>query len=345
MPRYAIIFISIITICLIFSACEPDKAKQKKADAKEKDAVSVVRFEREFFQIEPGNIVPGLVMLAEKYPDLYPAFINGALGIPNKYNEFSKYESLIRELLTNPYVLGLYDSVQHKYPDLKRVEKDFTLAFRQYHKAFPDNPVPKVYSIISEFGAGAFTVGKETIGIGLDLFLGSEYVYYPAVGVPAFLLPRLDEQFIVPSAMQVLAKELAKEPIDKPTLLAFMLYHGKLLYFTEMMLPKKSEDLIMGYTPEQIAWCKENETNIWGFFIGKELLYNPRMMEFAKYIEDAPFTYGMPEGSPGRVATWTGWQIVRSYMKNNSGVSLAELMAMDDHQQIFNQSGYKPRKK
>lgn len=332
-------------VMLSFQACKCDKTKQKLPAVKEKDAFHIIRFEQEFFAVSPDNIEVEMKALHKKYPDLYPVFINGVLGIRQKHNEYAKYKNEIRELLTNRAVRGLLDSVQHKYPDLSRIEKDLADAFRIYRKEFPEYPQPVVYSVISEFGTGAFTIGKEIIGIGLDMFLGPDYVYYPAVGVPAFLLPRLDEPFIVPSAMLVLARELVREPIDKPTLLAFMIYHGKLLYFAEKMLPRKPEELIIGYTQDQLAWCNGNEANIWGFFIERELLYNPRMLEFAKYIEDAPFTYGMPEGSPGRVATWTGWQIVRSYMKNHPNVSLKELMEQQDHQLIFNQSGYKPRRR
>ncbi|MNL23930.1 hypothetical protein D3C87_1453440 [compost metagenome] len=46
--------------------------------------------------------------------------------------------------------------------------------------------------------------------------------------------------------------------------------------------------------------------------------------------------------SPGRVGAWIGWQMVRSYMKNNN-VTLPELLKTDN-KEIFEKSKYKPKK-
>jgi uncharacterized protein YjaZ len=46
--------------------------------------------------------------------------------------------------------------------------------------------------------------------------------------------------------------------------------------------------------------------------------------------------------SPGRVGAWIGWQIVRSYMKNNE-VTVAQLLKTNA-KQIFEKSKYKPKK-
>jgi len=344
MTRLYMLSCTLIFSVFIFIGCKSDKKEHHSEIIGQVNGIKIIRFEQVLFDINSSNLIPELEKLSKKYPDLYPVFINGILGIRKDPAQFKKYEPEMKEFLTNKYVLGLYDSVQLKYPTLKKIEKEFDGAFDLYLKAFPKNPRPVVYSIISEFGAGTFTVGKETIGIGLDMFLGSNYRYYPSVGIPNFMLHRLDRQYILPNAMQVLAKELTKEPVDKPTLLAYMVWQGKVMYFTEQMLPKVPEDRIIGFQPAQLKWCKESETGIWGFYIEKELLYNTRTLEFSKYLDEAPYTYGMPPESPGRVAVWSGWQIVRSYMKNNPNVTLSQLMADNDLQNIFNKSGYKPRK-
>jgi len=47
--------------------------------------------------------------------------------------------------------------------------------------------------------------------------------------------------------------------------------------------------------------------------------------------------------SPGQVGAWIGWQIVRSYMKNNNDISINELLNKKA-KEIFEQSKYKPKK-
>ena len=60
-----------------------------------------------------------------------------------------------------------------------------------------------------------------------------------------------------------------------------------------------------------------------------------------KYLNDAPFTSGMPSDSPGRTVVWTGFRIVEKYMKK-TGASLEELMQEQDYHKILRVAGYRP---
>ena len=61
-----------------------------------------------------------------------------------------------------------------------------------------------------------------------------------------------------------------------------------------------------------------------------------------KYLNDAPFTSGMPVESPGRAVVWTGYSIVGKYMQKNKNVSLERLMAEQDYHKILREAGYRP---
>jgi hypothetical protein len=65
-------------------------------------------------------------------------------------------------------------------------------------------------------------------------------------------------------------------------------------------------------------------------------------MSIKRFIDDAPYTAAFSEESPGRTGVWLGWQIVRSYMKQNKNTKLANLMNNANYQSILNQSGYQP---
>ena len=59
-------------------------------------------------------------------------------------------------------------------------------------------------------------------------------------------------------------------------------------------------------------------------------------------MNDGPFTAEITQDSPGRLGLWVGWRIVESYMRNNKGVTLHELINENDAQKILEQSFYKP---
>jgi hypothetical protein len=81
---------------------------------------------------------------------------------------------------------------------------------------------------------------------------------------------------------------------------------------------------------------------MWTFLAEHKLLFTTDRMSIKRFIDDGPYTSAFTDQSPGRTGAWIGWQIVRSYMKQNKEVTLAELMAKDDFQEILNQSGYQP---
>jgi uncharacterized protein YjaZ len=126
------------------------------------------------------------------------------------------------------------------------------------------------------------------------------------------------------------------------TLLDHMVHEGKILYFMQAMMPSAHDSLLIGYTSGQVEWCKKNETQMWTYLIEKEMLYSTKQMDVVRYINDGPQTSGFPAESPGRTGAWLGWQIIRKYMKRNPEITLANLMANNNYQEILNASAYLP---
>ena len=129
------------------------------------------------------------------------------------------------------------------------------------------------------------------------------------------------------------------------TLLSQMIYHGKLLYLKDLLLSNYTDDEKMGYTPKEISWCEENESYIWRYFLENELLYSNELKLNSRFIAPAPFSkfyLEIDNESPGQVGAWIGWQIVRSFVKNND-VPVAKLLELNA-KELFKKSKYKPKK-
>ena len=138
-------------------------------------------------------------------------------------------------------------------------------------------------------------------------------------------------------------KEIA--PVTDKTMLSQMIYYGKQLYLKDLLLPDYTDAEKIGYTPEQIKWCEENESYMWGYFLERELLYSVDSRLGNRFINPAPFSkfyLEIDNESPGRVGSWMGWQMVRSFAKNNN-VSLEDLLKMNA-KELFEKSKYKPKK-
>jgi uncharacterized protein YjaZ len=124
-----------------------------------------------------------------------------------------------------------------------------------------------------------------------------------------------------------------------------MIYYGKELYLKDVLLPNFTDAEKIGYKPEQINWCADNESYMWRYFIDENLLFNSDSKLPNRFINLAPFSkfyLEIDNETPGRVGQWVGWQIVRSFMKNNE-VSLQDMLKMDA-KELFEKSKYKPKK-
>ena len=125
-------------------------------------------------------------------------------------------------------------------------------------------------------------------------------------------------------------------------LLDNILYRGKIMFLLETFMPGEKPETLMAYTPEQLKWCRDHEKEMWTSIIEDKHLFQNNRMITAKYINEAPYTSFFPHESPGRTGIWIGWQIIRSYMKNNPDVGLKELMEESNYRKILEKSGYRP---
>ena len=126
------------------------------------------------------------------------------------------------------------------------------------------------------------------------------------------------------------------------TLMSNMIQHGKIMYFMDAMFPKMNDTLKIGFTKRQLDFCMKSESKMWTYLAEHKELFTTDRMNIKRFIDDGPYTAVFSEQSPARTGVWIGWQIVRSYMKQNPQVTLPELMQNQDHQKILNESGYQP---
>ena len=129
-----------------------------------------------------------------------------------------------------------------------------------------------------------------------------------------------------------------------PAFLDFMIYEGKLLYFLDCMMPNHPDSIKIGYTRGQSEWMEMNSSLVWAHFIENQMLYSSDRQTINNFVGDKPFTTAFGNDSPPKTAAFIGWQIVREYMRRNKEVSLPQLLANNNSQEILTKSKYRPRR-
>lgn len=336
---YLFFFISIAALSCIQKKSAPDISKINVN-------IRIERFDKDLNQIKPDSISEQLSALRKKYTWFYDDYIERII-LAGSTKDTGYYKNL-RTILQNQDYLELSATVNKTFPNLEKQENELNLAFRYIRYYYPTKKFPRLISFISGFAVQT-PLGNDYIGIGLDMFLGkSGERFYPAIrqSVPQYISKRFRPEYIAPRTIETfIREEMFPESVKDPTLLSKMIYNGKILYFMDAVLPETNDTLKIGYTKEQLQWCEDYKADTWVYFLQNELLFEADYMKIQKYLSEAPFTPGIGENSDSapKLGVWTGWQIVKEYMKRNPEVTIQQLMLEPDSQKILAGSKYKPR--
>ena len=332
----------IFSICLLAAACK----NKKEVDVSHIQVnLSIERFDKELSALSPAHVSVKAPQLKQKYGHFYADFMESILGVGSVTD--TAYYTQLRSVLSNKDYKELAAEVNRTFPDLQDQEEELTDAFKHIRYYYPKTKLPRVITFFSGFSVQT-PVGNDYIGIGLDMFLGLTSRFYPALvqSIPQYISRRFTPENITPRVIEGLIREDIFPDQDKDrSLLAKMVYNGKILYMMDAVMPDIADSLKIGYTSEQMEWAATYQPEVWAYFLQNNLLYEADYMKIQKYLTDAPFTPGIGQDSKSapKLGVYTGWQIVKRYMERNPDSTLQQLMEESDPQKILNGSKYKPR--
>jgi hypothetical protein len=325
---------SIGLFLFIFAGCGPTDYPAME--------VKVNRFEADLQRVNVNNLEADIKALREKDPLFFRVYVEGIMEVGPISDTMPIYLTMLERYLGNEAIQGLLATTQEKYPDLNFLEEGLGVAFYRLKELYPSFNPPQVYSFISEFYYGAITYDTTILAVGLDMYLGSDYKYYPAVNKPAYQIRKLERPYMVPNAVNSLLNNKFPLPTDREQFIDKLVYEGKMIYLMKHLMPEIADSVLLGYKQVHVDWCKASEASIWAFLIDRELLFSTNNQQYFRYFTDGPTTTDMHPDSPGYISKWVGWQIVKQYMER-SGVSIQELMSNNDGRSILEGAAYRPK--
>lgn len=350
--RYLLIIIFIVS--LIFSSC--GNSNENVPDVSNiKVALETRQFDKDLYAIDTNRIGAGLQQLLAKYPDFLNYFLDTimAYGIRGNYNDTVQgIREGLKPFLTYKDYVALEDTIKAHYPDTKAVDAELTDGFKFIKYYLPEYTVPKIiYLDMGLSNWSSFALDKTTACVGLDMFLGEHFRYYPSIGVPSYMAPHLRQSYIPVSLFSKIYKSMYPYISDDRTMLDLMIQRGKEQYFLHKIMPNKPDSVLFGFAQRQVEWCRNNEGLIYNFFIHENLLYDKQTHDIQPYVNDGPFAKGLEQvtdtvkTSPGNVGGWLGYRIVCSYMDQHPKKTLSELLKDPvDAAQFLDEARYKPKK-
>ncbi len=311
-----------VFICV--SSCNEEDAIEA-AIAKTIIPLDVERFDQQFSKVTPETL--------QKVKDTFYFLF------PNKYHDsiwIKKSRDTIQQEINT--------EVSKVFHDFSIVENELRAFFQHLNYYFPEVGIPsRVITITSDVDyEQSIVLTDKMLLVSLDAYLGVDHHFY--LGIKDYIRKNFRKSQILPDIVTAYGRRMANNK-NRRTFVSNLVYYGKLLYLKDKLIPQKANAEKIGYTEEELAWAQENEVQIWRYFIQKELLYSTEQQLLPRFLHPAPFSKFYLEldvETPGRLGQFIGWQIVKSYMKNNE-VSLQELLKKDG-EEIFKKSKYKPTK-
>jgi hypothetical protein len=328
---------------LIMSSCNSCEKNRLDVDVSNiKVSVKIERMEKELFKANPDQLKETNANFIDKYGDLYEAYISEMIQAGTPYDP--NIALSLAQFVTNEGMSDIAKEIEVKFPNLNKLKRELVEAFKHFKYYYSNAKVPTIVTYNSGLNYGVYLT-EDMIGIGLDMYLGPDnrlVKQVPVSVIPSYLKSKMKSSHILIDVVRGWYEYNYMEENIADDFLGNIIYHGKLMYAMDAMMPKVSDHRKMRYSRKELKWCERNEQNIWKFLIDEKMLYIKDKMEINKFIVDGPFTSSLPQDSPSRVGVWLGWQMVRAYMDDHQDVSFKQLMKIKNPKKIL--ASYNPKK-
>ena len=286
--------------------------------------LTIERFDKFFYESTPNDLFD----LKKNYPFLFPEQYDNKVWISRLNDSVQKQ---------------IYSEVNRVFSNLDNEKSEIQSFYNNFTSYFPKYELPRLITLISDVKyENRVILADSLLLIGLDNYLGSEHPFYSSM--PKYISDNLIRRMIISD----IAEEYAYYVIPRVNFYTFLdkiIFYGKVLYFKDIMLPKLEDRHKIGYSNLSMDWARQNEHYVWTYFVEKQLLFSSENKLITRFINNAPFSkfyLSIDNESPGMIGRFIGWEIVKSYMKNNN-TTFIEMILMNPID-IYNKSKYKPQK-
>ena len=332
----------IVTVVLAFGVFSCRSGHHNVNISNIKVDLKIKRLDKDLFEINPEDFSAAITVIKQDYAGFLQLFSH----VINAGNiDSTSFDYYLMQFCTDKLNNEVYDSIKKIFPNLTFLEEKLSKAFRYYKYYFPDKTIPDIYTCMSGFNA-SIIIDDSILAIGLDRYLGTNCEFYPRLGIYKYLSDRMTPQNIIFDCVYSwISSEWDFSDIGYKTdnVLTEIIHYGKLKYFQKCMLPKEKDELIFGFSSDQMKFCRNNESQMWTYLLENDLLFSTDHFVIRKLIGESPFTSYFTNESPGQTAVWIGCRIIESYMAKNPEVKLSDLMQETDIQKILGKAKYSPK--
>ena len=233
----------------------------------------------------------------------------------------------IKLFISDPFISQIEREIESKFKNLSPQKSKILSAFKSLKYHFPDGKMPQnIVFMNSLFASNAFATENE-IGVGLERYLGTKSPIIKKVPDPIFqwIKDGMESKFLERDVLTAWIMTHYVSEVNGNTA-EQMIRWGKILYLTEAAFPTVEKSIILRYSKADFEYAEKNENSFWQFLVKENFLFSEKERDYSNFINEGPFTIGLPQESPDRMGQFIGWKIIHSYMIENPDTPLKKLI-------------------
>ncbi len=324
----------LLWVCMLFTACDFSTSTAVKQDEEE---ISVLRYDKLLGEFVRSNSFSAMQKLTMDYRLQTQTLIEDVLSIGSVKDD--SIAQRLQKFYSDTTLVRLIEDVDDKFPALDEVEKQLSKGFKKLKKEVPNLKVPHIYAQISAFNESIVLVDS-LLGISLDKYMGEDYPLYKRFYYDYQCRSMRPDRIVPDCFVFYLLGCYELEYHEGTCLIDLMMHYGKMNYIMQKLLGYGDIGEAMGYSKEEIAWCRKNEQVVWDYMCarGHQFARDPMVIRY--YMKPAPAVEMLDGNAPTMIGTWVGARIVASYMKTHKHLKLKDLLELSDYHRMFEESGY-----
>jgi hypothetical protein len=303
--------------------------------------LSMERLDQVLFNMDTLHLKDSLLKMNTRYPFISEVLLQQMLAIDSGNSEAALLSFL------NAY-RPIFEAVQ-KINAPASAHPQLQALFKYLHYYFPAYPLPKkiIYFIGPIDGFGN-SIGSDYMAVGLQMFLGDTSTWYQSEQFqkyfPSYISRNFTPRFIPITAAKNLIQDMAPNSRVTRGLIIEMIEMGKRQYILKKLLPASNDADLFGYSESQYAATMKAEQDIWSYLLKMNLIYSKDPKVARQLLSEGPFSIYFGNEIPGNVGVFIGYQIVKSWMEQQSQLDQSNLVALLQMpaEKIFTESKYKP---
>ena len=207
-----------------------------------------------------------------------------------------------------------------------KLEKAFS--FMNFH--FPESSIPDKLVFMNNLFSG-IQCTDSSIFVGLERYVDGESEIVKSIPNDQLYQWQKDAMDVSFLARDIIQQWIQVNLFDERD--EHLAYHtvqaGKVLYILQAAFPNENEAFLMRYTADEIEWANENEIPFWEYLVREEMLFENNVRDKSNFLNEGPYTVGLPEKGPARLGQFLGMKMVKQFMKANKALSLQELLKIE----------------